>query len=200
VLRPCAAAAYLKKVFKPDLATDDNGARGIRAMHRSAALALALATLAVAGCASPPRTDPGAVAAAYAAEGRLDEASREIEIAVRTHPKDLALRRQAANIYERAGNIDKAVSHLEDSIAIAPDNAEAWIRLAELENGRGNVDDAYVAYRRAEKLAPDDVRAVSGLALTADSLGFSDEAQRAYARWSELEKSARPAGEPPRRD
>ena len=200
VLRPCAVAAYLKKVFKPGLATDDNGARGIRAMHRFAALALALALLAVAGCASPPRTDPGAVAAAYAAEGRLDEASREIEIAVRTHPKDLALRRQAAEIYERAGNVDKAVSHLEDSIEIAPDDAETWIRLAELENGRGNIDDAYVAYRRAEKLAPDDVRAVSGLALTADSLGFT---RRGAARLRALVRAREeraPAGEPPPRD
>jgi tetratricopeptide (TPR) repeat protein len=200
VLRPCAAAAYLKKVFKPGLATDDNGARGIRAMHRFAALALALALLAFAGCASPPRTDPGAVAAAYASEGRFDEASREIEIALRTHPKDLALQLQAAEIYERAGNIDKAVSHLEDSIEIAPDDAETWIRLAQLENGRGNTDDAYVAFRRAERLAPNDVRAVSGLALTADSLGFTEEAQRAYAHWSELDKSARPDGEPPPRD
>ena len=131
-------------------------------MHRSAALALALATLCRRGLRVAAAPDPGAVAAAYAAEGRLDEASREIEIAVRTHPKDLALRRQAADIYERAGNVDKAVSHLEDSIEIAPDDAETWIRLAELENGRGNLDDAYVAYRRAEKLAPDDVRAVSG--------------------------------------
>ena len=142
-------------------------------MLRSSLLALALAALLAAGCASPPRTDPGAVAADYAGEGRLDEASREIEIAVRTHPKDLALRRQAVEIYERAGHVDKAVGHLEDSIEIAPDDAETWILLAELENGRGNLDDAYVAYRRAEKLAPDDVRAVSGLALTADSLGFT---------------------------
>ena len=103
-------------------------------------------------------------------------------------------------IYERAGHVDKAVGHLEDSIEIAPDDAEAWILLGELENGRGNLDDAYVAYRRAEKLAPNDVRAVSGLALTADSLGFTEEAQRAYAHWSELEKSARPPGEPPPAD
>jgi len=174
---------------------------GFPGMLRSWLLALAFAALLVAGCASPlPPPDPGAVAAEYAKAGRLDEASHEIEIAVRTHPKDLALRRQAVEIYQRAGHVDKAVGHLEDSIEIAPDDAEAWILLADLENGRGNLDDAYVAYRRAEKLAPNDIRAVSGLALTADSLGFTDEAQRAYAHWAELEKSARPAGEPPAPD
>src|SRR5262245_45070357 len=166
-------------------------------MLRWTCLALAIAALLGPGCASsPPPRDPGEVAAEYAKAGRLDEASREIEIAVRQHPKDLALRRQAADVYEQAGHVDKAVSHLEESIAQSPDDAEAWILLAELEQGRGNLDDAYVAYRRAERIAPDDVRAVSGLALTADSLGFTEEAQRAYAHWAELEKGARPPGEP----
>jgi tetratricopeptide (TPR) repeat protein len=155
-------------------------------------LPIGFALLALlAGCATPPPADPGAVAAAYAAKGRYDEASREIELALRTRPNDLALRRQAAEIYERAGNVEKAIGHLEAAIEIAPEDAETWIRLARLERGRGNVDDAYVAYRKAEKLAPDDVRAVSGLALTADSLGFTEEAQRAYARWAELEEGAR---------
>ena len=55
-------------------------------MLRSSLLALASAALVATGCASSPPPDPGAVAAEYAKAGRLDEASREIEIAVRTHP------------------------------------------------------------------------------------------------------------------
>jgi Flp pilus assembly protein TadD len=154
-----------------------------------------LAALLALACATPPATDPGAVAATYAAAGRWDEAAREIDLAVRAHPTDVELRRQAAHIYAEAGNPDRAVDHLEAAIELAPRNAASWLDLGEIERGRENVTDAYVAYRRASELAPDDIRAVSGLALTADSLGFEDEARGAYARWAELERQG-DAGSP----
>jgi len=146
-----------------------------------------------AGCASPPPppSDPGAVAAALAAAGRYPEASREIEIAVRARPTDVALRRQAADIQDKAGNKDRAVGHLETAIELAAGDSETWIQLAELEKSRENFPDAYVAYRRASELAPDDIRAVSGLALTAEVLRFDDEARDAYARWEALEAQQR---------
>lgn len=146
-----------------------------------------LALLLALACAAPTGTNPGAVAATYAAAGRWDAAAREIDLAVRAHPRDVELRRQAAHIYAQAGNPDRAVAHLETAIELAPHNPATWLDLGEIERGRENVPDAYVAYRRASELAPDDIRAVSGLALTADSLGFRDEARGAYARWAELE-------------
>jgi len=156
------------------------------------------ALAAAVGCAtSQPATDPGAVASAYAAAGRWDEAGREIEVAVRSHPRDVGLRRRAAEIQARARNPDRAVSHLEKAIELAPGQHSTWLQLAELEKSRDNFPDAYVAYRRATELAPDDIRAVSGLALTAEVLHFDEEAREAYARWAELERS-RDVGRPPR--
>jgi tetratricopeptide (TPR) repeat protein len=142
------------------------------------------------GCASqpPPPPDPGAVAAAYAEAGRYDEAAREIDIAVRTHPKDLALRHQAAAIHASAGNPNKAVSHLETALQDEPENAATWLQLGDIEKSRENLADAYVAYRRASVLDPQSLPAISGLALTADQLGFSEEAENAYARWAALDK------------
>ncbi len=154
--------------------------------------ALALLALCLAACAgTPEESDPGAVAAAYAAAGRYQEAAREIEVAVRAQPRDLALRRQAAEIQSGAGQPDRAVAHLETAIELAPGDADTWIQLGRLERDRENFPDAYVAYRKAAELAPDDIRAVSGLALTAEVLHFDDEARAAYRRWSELEQEQR---------
>jgi tetratricopeptide (TPR) repeat protein len=141
-------------------------------------------------CASPqPAAAPGDIAAAYQSAGRLEEASREIELAIRVRPQDVSLRRQAARIYIEASRSDRAVEHLESAIQVAPRDGALWIDLAEVERDRQNIADAYVAYRRASALSPTDVRAVSGLALSAENLGFTEEASAAYARWAELKRS-----------
>jgi tetratricopeptide (TPR) repeat protein len=141
-------------------------------------------------CAGPSTSPaPGDIAAAYQSAGRLEEASREIELAIRVRPRDLALRRQAAQIYIEADRADRAIKHLEAAIQLAPRDSALWIELAEIERDRENTADAYVAYRRASALAPNDVRAVSGLALSAENLGFSEEASAAYAKWAELKLS-----------
>ncbi len=143
----------------------------------------------VACAAPPPPPAPGDIAAAYQSAGRLQEASREIELAIRVRPRDLSLRRQAARIYIEADRSDRAIEHLESAIQLAPRDGALWIDLAEIERDRENIADAYVAYRRASALAPTDLRAVSGLALSAENLGFSEEASAAYARWAELKLS-----------
>jgi Flp pilus assembly protein TadD len=138
-------------------------------------------------CAGPSTSPaPGDIAAAYQSVGRLQEASREIELAVRVRPRDISLRRQAARIYIDADRADRAVKHLEAAIQLAPRDGALWIDLAEIERDRENIANAYVAFRRASALAPTDVRAISGLALSAESLGFSEEASVAYAKWAEL--------------
>ena len=154
-------------------------------MQRFEALILVLGLLFA--CAGPQTSRaPGDIAAAYQSAGRLQEASREIELAIRVRPRDIALRRQAAQIYVEADRADRAVEHLEAAIQLAPSDGALWIDLAEIERDRDNTADAYVAFRRASALAPTDVRAISGLALSAENLGFSEEASAAYAKWAEL--------------
>jgi Flp pilus assembly protein TadD len=163
-------------------------------------LPLTLALAAAAGCASVERTtDAEQIAAVYAEAGRFPEAAREIELAVRARPEDVALRRRAAALQAEAGNLPLAVDHLEVAIRLGPSDVESWIALGELETRRHNPPDAYVAFRRAAALAPRDVRAVSGLALAADSLGFDEEADGAYARWAELERERDPEAPSPAR-
>jgi Flp pilus assembly protein TadD len=146
--------------------------------------------LLLAACATKPvEPDAGAVAAAYFDAGRVDEAAREVELAVRVNPHDPVLRKQAAAIQLAVGNSAKAVGHLESGVAMTPSDPEMWIALGQIEAERDNTSDAYVAFRRAAELAPDDLRAVSGLALAADNLGFEEEAEAAYARWTQLENA-----------
>ena len=123
--------------------------------------------------------------------GEVELAVGEIELAIRVHPRDLSLRRQAARIYVEAGRDDRAVKHLEAAIQLAPRDGGLWIDLAKIERDRENIADAYVAYRRAAALAPTDVRAISGLALSAENLGFFEEASAAYAKWAELKRNSR---------
>jgi len=157
-------------------------------MQRFAISTIGLCFLfACAGSSSSPA--PGDIAATYQSAGRLQEASREIELAIRVRPRDIALRRQAAQIYLEADRPDRAVEHLEAAIQLAPQDGALWIELADIERDRENTADAYVAYRRASALAPNDVRAISGLALSAENLGFSEEARAAYAKWAELKLS-----------
>ena len=142
------------------------------------------------GCASSPGPlpGPGSVAAAYADAGRYEEAAREIDLVVRTYPRDVSLRMQAAQIHELAENAGKAVGHLEAALRLTPSDPRIWITLGDIETRRDNTADAYVAYRRAAELAPQEIRAVAGLALAADKLGFEEEAEAAYARWTALEQ------------
>ncbi len=144
-------------------------------------------------CAGPSTSPaPSELAAAYQSAGRLQEASREIELAIRARPRNTSLRRQAARIYVEADRADRAVEHLEAAIQLAPRDGVLWIDLAEIERDRENIADAYVAYRRASALAPTDVRAISGLALSAENLGFYEEARDAYEKWAELKRSFGP--------
>ena len=156
-------------------------------LRRLAPLALALPVSAGCAASAPPQ-DPASIAAAYSQAGRHAEAAREIELAVRARPEDVALRQRAAGIHADAGDPARAILHLEVAIRLGPRDPESWIALGEMEKRRGSASEAYVAFRRATELAPDDLRAVSGLALAADSLGFDEEAERAYAHWAELEK------------
>ena len=161
---------------------------------------LALALLCAAGCAtSGPPHDAAGIAMAYAGAGRHAEAAREIELAVRSQPENVALRQRASSIQADAGNLAKAVEHIEVAIQLGPSDPESWIALGELEKRRASPPDAYVAFKRAAELAPEDLRAVSGLALAADSLGFDEEADRAYARWTELQQQREPSAPPPTR-
>jgi predicted Zn-dependent protease len=157
-------------------------------MHRFALSIISLAFL-FACAAQTPSSAPGDIATAYQSAGRLQEASREIELAIRVRPRDISLRRLAAQIYIEANDSDRAIAHLESAIQFAPSDGALWIDLAEIERDRQNIADAYVAFRRASTLEPTDLRAVSGLALSAENLGFSEEANAAYARWAELKLS-----------
>lgn len=159
--------------------------------HASAAILIA--ALAATGCQNSTASQTsvaGDIAAAYAKSGRFHAAAREIDLAVRARPRDLALRRQAAQIHFSAGNTDRAIGHLETATQFAPQDVGVWVDLGDIERNRENVSDAYVAYRRASELEPNDLRAVSGLALTAQDLGFDAEAEKALARWAELENAA----------
>jgi len=156
-------------------------------LARGTSAVLLLAPLGLCACLGPKPRDPALPAEAYLDAGRLGEAAREIELAVRAHPDDPELRQTAARINAQAGYLDRAVGHLEEALEKAPRDPETSILLGEIEQRREKPGEAYVAFRRASKLAPEDPRAIGGLALTAEALGFDKEARDAYATWAEID-------------
>ena len=154
----------------------------------------ALTAVAALACAGMLERDPAEKARRQMATGQTALAAESIEQAVRQHPRNVALRVEAAAIQRAADHTERAVLHLEVAQSIQPEDPEISILLGDIEQSRGNATDAYVAFRRAVSLAPGDVRAVSGLALAADALGFDEEAVRNYERWAELEAEAATRG------
>ena len=84
----------------------------------SAAVPL-LALGLLAGCAGPGPRDPATQANASLAAGRLDDAVRQIDLAVSQRPRNPALRLQAARIHARADDVEGAIVQLEEALQLS---------------------------------------------------------------------------------
>jgi len=72
------------------------------------------------------------------AQGRLDEAAREYEAALRLKPSDPSTHSNLGTVYVRLHRIDDAIAEYRSALRIAPDNAKFWF----------NLGNAYRAERR----------------------------------------------------
>jgi predicted Zn-dependent protease len=154
---------------------------------------------AAVGCAAPggilggiwddlagEDSTPSLEAATYADQGRLAEAVREAEIALRRRPDDPALLAQAADLYLRVDAPRRALAVLEHATFVRPGDPEVWERYAAVAEHCRDVESAYVGYRRALALDEDRAVALAGFARTARSLGILDEAKQAERRLQKL--------------
>jgi predicted Zn-dependent protease len=154
---------------------------------------------AAVGCAAPggilggiwerfsdEDSSPSLEAAIYADQGRMAEAVREVEIALRRRPDDPALLAQAADLYLRADAPRRALAALEHATFVRPGDADVWERYAAVAERCRDVEGAYVGYRRALALDEDRAVALAGFARTARSLGILDEAKQAERRLQKL--------------
>jgi tetratricopeptide (TPR) repeat protein len=112
--------------------------------------------------------------------GRLDDARRRVDEAVRAAPGDPALLVLAARTYATAGDAGRAETLLQRAIAVAPAWMEAYGMLAQLYMSQNRLDAARAEYERMAERSPTDItsRTLVGMILLVQ--GRTDAAQRVF--------------------
>jgi tetratricopeptide (TPR) repeat protein len=105
---------------------------------------------------SPLKTRPHLnLGSAYENAGRLSDALREYETAVRLKPRLWAVHRSIASIVLQQGNLERAREILENLRASAPSFADGWNLLGLVYMDLGRPDDALKVLNEALALRPD---------------------------------------------
>jgi tetratricopeptide (TPR) repeat protein len=91
----------------------------------------------------------------YLEVGRLADAIRELEEAVRLDPNHLHAQNFLGGAYFNARRFDDAVRHLQRATVLAPDHAPLHYNLGRALGAAGRVGDAKHAFQRALAIDPD---------------------------------------------
>ena len=102
-----------------------------------------------------------ALAAAFVAEGELDEALPAAEMAAELAPGNINRLSTVIQIQLQTGDVDGAVASVESFTAKNPRNAEGFLLLGRLAAQVGQTAKARLAYQTFLRLAPDDQNAAA---------------------------------------
>ncbi len=113
---------------------------------------------------------------------RLDEAIRELRLAVELDPRYAEAHHNLANALRATGQVDEAIGHYRLAIAAYPDHGGARTNLANSLRSQGRDEEALVEYRAAVERNPRDARAQYNLAAVLGEQGDLDGAIEGYRR------------------
>jgi tetratricopeptide (TPR) repeat protein len=104
-------------------------------------------------------------AARAAAEGRLDEASRDYEDAIAASPESAFLFRDLAGVEAKQNKPDAALEHYRKAVQLDSSDVESRMRIAEILQARDDVDGAMAIYAEAASFDPNPEirRRIAGL-------------------------------------
>lgn len=88
-------------------------------------------------------------------QGRLDDAVRHYEEAIRFDPNYLAARTNLGPILAKQGRIDEAIAHYAAVLRLKPDLAETHNNLGMLLGEQGKISEAIVHFEEAVRLKPE---------------------------------------------
>lgn len=125
--------------------------------------------------------------AAYAVEGRFDDAIAQYREALRIWPGYAKAHHNLGTEYSKQGLSDKAIEHLQESIRLNDRHADAHYNLGIELSRRGQWEDAARCFRSTIKLEPKNAKAHGDLGVTFARRGDAAEALRLFNRAVELD-------------
>ncbi|NKE69926.1 tetratricopeptide repeat protein [Candidatus Manganitrophus noduliformans] len=130
---------------------------------------------------SPRKARPyEALGAAFAEQGRFDEAIQVFLTALRLNEKDAKVHTNLGVAYYKKGKIEQAISELKRAIEINKRDALAYYNLANIFTDRERWDDAIEAYEKAIEILPDKTMIRHNLAYALNRKGMRQEAIHEY--------------------
>lgn len=129
--------------------------------------------------------------AAYLAqnEGKMEEAIKLYEKALRDEPQNGYIHAALAQVYEGKNDLDKALEHYRKAVELAPTDANLQMMLAQVYTQKKMTEEAVAAYKRASELEPNNLNLHMTLAqifsrlnrrdLMAEEMKKAEEIQRA---------------------
>lgn len=107
-----------------------------------------------------------ALARAFEAAGRFDEANASWRKAIELEPQRASHRVALGRLLAQKGDETAATELFEEALSLDPDSADAWTNLGVIERSRGLEDVAILFHKRATASSPDHVDAWTNLAVS----------------------------------
>lgn len=123
---------------------------------------------------------------AYLNRGRLDEASSQLQEAIRLHPGSVEAHAALGAVRVEQGRLREALEDYQTALRLDPSSSRTHRELANLLVKLGDETQAMTHFREAAALSPADGDALVDLALALSREGRTDEALRAFQEASSL--------------
>jgi len=120
-------------------------------------------------------------ALAYASLGRLDEARRDIDVALKVDPLNAMVVHTAGNIYRWSGDAERAVALYGEAIELDAGNPLGRQSLGMWQCRAGDTEEGLPNLRRAQEISQDDPLVVGDIGYCLAITGRADEARSLLA-------------------
>lgn len=131
---------------------------------------------------------------ALARQGRIAEAIRSYELAIRARPTSAVAHNNLAATLARQGKLDEAIRHYQEAVRIDPDYANAHNDLGVALARRGDIDKAAVHFRLALRIQPQFAEAHQNLSRALAQQGKQAESIQHYQEAQRILKTRGDAG------
>jgi cytochrome c-type biogenesis protein CcmH/NrfG len=131
--------------------------------------------------------------AVYYSQGRMEDALREFQLALRIKPDFADAHNNLGSVYAAQGLMDKATREFQSALLLKPDYADAHYNLGKFYFASGRMDEALREFQAAVKLKPDYADAHNNLGAVYETLGRVDDALREYQTSLQIDPGNIPA-------